>query len=40
MTKKKPKIEKPTNRANLSQNLDKRRDLPAGFDRQAGQGTK
>ena|GEM_PF-3925620 len=26
--------------ANLSQNLDKRRDLPAGLDKQAGQGSK
>ena len=37
---KKKKTEKPTNPANLSQNLDKRRDVPAGLDKQAGQGSK
>ena len=40
MAKKKHKNGRPTNGANLSQNLDKQRDLSAGFDKQAGQGSK
>lgn len=34
------KIKKPTNGANLSQNMDKRRDVPTGMNKRGGQGPK
>ena len=35
-SKKRNKNKRPTNRANLSQNLDDRKSLPAGVDKRGG----
>lgn len=40
IAKKKDKNKRPTNRANLSQNMDKRRNLPTGLDKDSGQNPK
>lgn len=40
MTKKKGRVQLPTNLANLSQNQDKRRNMPAGADKRAANSPK